>query len=171
MLDTGAVAPGPSAMADFLGTSEHVLDDKGRLILPGRILDALPKNDWKFHLTAGLDRCLLLHDANGFRELVERLGRAVAGSRAHRTLCRRFLGHSEEVVPDGSRRIRIPEPLLKYAGLAASQTLVLMGTGRVAEIWSPANLGEALAEVTPDEEQLFASLVGPATPSLPTSSS
>lgn len=158
-------------MVDFLGSSEHVLDDKGRLILPARILDALPKNEWKFHLTAGLDRCLLLHDSKGFQELVERIGRAVPGSRAHRTLCRRFLGHSEEVAPDGNRRIRIPEPLLKYAGLTASQPVVLMGTGRVSEIWAPGNLGEALAEVTADEELLFASLVGPATPSLPTHSS
>jgi len=148
-------------MATFFGSSEHSLDDKGRLILPARILDALPKNEWKFHLTAGLDRCLLLHDSEGFEELVDRIGRAVPGSRAHRALCRRFLGHSEAVVPDGNRRIRIPEPLLRYAGLAASNPAVLIGTGRVLEIWSPANLGETLDEATPEEEALFASLIEP----------
>lgn len=149
-------------MATFFGSSEHGLDDKGRLILPARILDALPKNDWKFHLTAGLDRCLLLHDSKGFEELVDRIGRAVPGSRAHRALCRRFLGHSEAVVPDGNRRIRIPEPLLRYAGLAASNPAVLIGTGRVFEIWSPDNLGETLDQATPEEETLFASLIEPA---------
>ncbi len=153
-------------MVTFLGSSEHGLDDKGRLVLPGRILDEVPKAQWKFHLTAGLDRCLLLHDAEGFRELVDRIGRAVPGSRAHRAICRRFLGHSEAVEPDGNRRIRVPEPLLKYAGLAASQPVVLVGTGRVLEIWSPANLDTALADAKPDEETLFASLVGPA-PSAP----
>ena len=122
---------------------------------------------WKFHLTAGLDRCLLLHDSEGFRELVDRIGRAVPGSRAHRALCRRFLGHSEEVVPDGNRRIRIPEPVLKYAGLAASQPAVLVGTGRVTEIWAPHNLDTALAEASTEEETLFASLVGPTKPSTP----
>jgi division/cell wall cluster transcriptional repressor MraZ len=152
-------------MVTYFGSSEHGLDDKGRLILPSRILDEIPKSDWTFHLTAGLDRCLLLHDSKGFQELVDRIGRAVPGSRAHRALCRRFLGHSEAVVPDGNRRIRIPEPLLKYAGLAPSQSCVLVGLGRVLEIWHPDQLGTVLAEAAPDEETLFASLVGPTSPS------
>ncbi|MCR9248023.1 MAG: hypothetical protein NXI31_23575 [bacterium] len=154
-------------MATFFGSSEHNLDDKGRLVLPARILDALPKNDWKFHLTAGLDRCLLLHDSSGFQELVDRIGRAVPGSRAHRALCRRFLGHSEEVKPDGNRRIRIPEPLLRYAGLAASNPAVLIGTGRVFEIWAPNNLGETLDQASPEEEALFASLIEPTNAAVP----
>ncbi len=155
------------AMVTYFGSSEHGLDDKGRLVLPGRILDEIPKSHWKFHLTAGLDRCLLLHDAEGFRELVDRIGRAVPGSRAHRAICRRFLGHSEAVEPDGNRRIRIPEPLLKYAELGPSQAVALVGTGRVTEIWSPTKLVSSLAEASSDEELLFASLVGPAEPSTP----
>ncbi|HEB54535.1 MAG TPA: hypothetical protein ENI87_14885 [bacterium] len=157
-------------MATYSGSSEHGIDDKGRLTLPPRILDELPKSRWKFHLTAGLDRCLLLHDSEGFQELVDQIGRAVPGSRAHRALCRRFLGHSEAVVPDGNRRIRVPEPLLKYAGLAQSKPVVLVGTGRVVELWSPAVLDEALVEATPEEEQLFAELIDPAKPSAPAAS-
>ncbi|MFK7741914.1 MAG: division/cell wall cluster transcriptional repressor MraZ [Planctomycetota bacterium] len=151
-------------MATYSGSSEHGIDDKGRLTLPARILDELPKSLWKFHLTAGLDKCLLLHDSEGFEELVARIGRAVGGSRAHRALCRRFLGHSESVVPDGNRRIRVPEPLLKYAGLSQSKPVVLVGTGRVVELWSPSVLDDVLAEASPEEEQLFAELVGPAGP-------
>jgi DNA-binding transcriptional regulator/RsmH inhibitor MraZ len=30
-------------MATYYGSSEHGLDDKGRLILPSRILDEVPK--------------------------------------------------------------------------------------------------------------------------------
>jgi MraZ protein len=154
-------------MSTYFGSSEHGLDDKGRLVLPGRILDAVAKTHWKFRLTAGLDRCLLLHDAKGFEELVERIGTAVPGSRAHRALCRRFLGHSEAVEPDGNRRIRIPDPLLKYAGLAPSQPVVLVGTGRVTEIWSPQHLDTALVEASTEEETLFASLVSPVQPTMP----
>jgi DNA-binding transcriptional regulator/RsmH inhibitor MraZ len=43
--------------------------------------------------------------------------------------------------------------------------VVLVGTGRVTEIWAPANLETALAEATTDEESLFASLVSPDKPS------
>jgi len=57
--------------------------------------------------------------------------------------------------------------LLKYAGLAVSQPVTLVGTGRVVELWSPSVLDVALAEASPDEELLFSSLVSPATPSTP----
>jgi MraZ protein len=166
----GACSVLPGAMVTYFGSSEHGLDDKGRLVLPSRILDEVPKNQWRFHLTAGLDRCLLLHDAEGFQELVAQIGRAVPGSRGHRNLCRRFLGHSEAVVPDGNRRIRVPDALMKYAGLAPSQPVVLLGTGRVTEVWSPQHLDAALAEASTEEESLFASLVGPAKPSAPSCS-
>jgi MraZ protein len=151
-------------MAHF-GSTEHTLDDKGRLVLPQRLLDGIPKLEWKFHITLGLDRCLLLHDQQGFAELSARLGGSLAGSRPHRNLCRRFLGHAELVEPDGNRRIRIPDPLLKYAGLAAGQAVVMVGSGRVAEIWAGATLDTALVEATAEEEALFASLMSPAQPS------
>ena len=46
-------------MATYYGSSEHGIDDKGRLTLPARILDEVPKAQWKFHLTAGLDLSLI----------------------------------------------------------------------------------------------------------------
>jgi len=151
----------------YFGTTEHTLDEKGRLILPGHILDLVPKAEWRFFLSAGLDRCLLLHDLHGWNGLVQRLGQGVGATRAHRALLRRFLGHSAEVVPDNARRIRIPDPLLKYAGLAASQSLSLVGAGRVLELWSSTNLDKSLSEAGADEEALFASLVGNIKPSAP----
>ena len=154
-------------VSTYTGTSEHGLDDKGRLTLPSRILDQVAKVDWKFFITASLDPCLLLHDQLGWQELVSKIGRGVPGSRAHRNLCRRFLGNSEEVVPDNTRRIRIPEPLLAYAGLQPSQPVVLLGMGRVLEIWSPDRLGKTLGEVEPGEEALFAQLIESNTPSTP----
>ena len=154
-------------MVTYSGTSEHGLDDKGRLTLPSRVLDQVARAEWQFYLTASLDPCLLLHDRQGWQELVARLGKGVPGSRAHRNLCRRFLGNSEEVVPDSTRRIRIPDPLLAYAGLKPSAPIVLLGMGRVIEIWSPERLGNVLGEAGADEEALFTSLVEPNTPSAP----
>ena len=151
----------------YSGTSEHGLDDKGRLTLPGRILDQVAKTQWKFYLTASLDPCLLMHDQPGWEELAAKIGGGVPGSRAHRNLCRRFLGNSEEVTPDSTRRVRIPETLMKYAGLEPSQPVVLLGMGRVVEIWSPKRLGEVLDVASSEEEALFATLVDPRTPSAP----
>jgi MraZ protein len=154
-------------MVSFFGSSEHGLDDKGRLVLPGRILDQVAKAEWRFFLSASLDRCLLLHDPLGWQELVARLNQGGLGGSTLRNLRRRFLGHSEEVVPDATRRIRISDTLLNYAGLAASGPVVLVGTGRVIELWSPAKLGSQLDAASPEEEALFASLVGSNTTSSP----
>ena len=33
-------------MATYYGSSEHGMDDKGRLTLPARILDEIPKSQW-----------------------------------------------------------------------------------------------------------------------------
>jgi MraZ protein len=154
-------------MVDYFGSTEHGLDDKGRITLPARILDLVPKADWKFYLCAGLDRCVLMYDQSGWKELLAKLAGGVPGGRAHRNLLRRFLGHAEEVVPDNTRRVRIPEPLLNYAGLAPSKPAVLLGTGRILEIWSPDQLGSTLADASPEEETLFAQLVGSTTPSAP----
>lgn len=154
-------------VSTYTGTSEHGLDDKGRLTLPPRILDQVAKAEWKFFLSASLDPCLLLHDQTGWLDLKNKIGVGVPGSRAHRNLCRRFLGNSEEVVPDSTRRIRIPETLMKYAGLEPSQPIVLLGMGRVVELWSPKRLGEVLDVASPEEEALFTTLVDPRTPSTP----
>jgi division/cell wall cluster transcriptional repressor MraZ len=151
----------------FSGTSEHGLDDKGRLTLPQRILDQVARADWRFFLTVSMDKCLLLHDAQGWNELVAKIGTGVHGSQAHRNLSRRFLGSAEEVVPDTARRIRIPEPLLEYAGLAPSMPVRLLGMGNVLEVWSPALLGGVLSVPTAAEESLFASLMDQRTPSTP----
>ena len=151
----------------FTGTSEHGLDDKGRLTLPSRILDQVAKADWRFYLTVSMDECLLLHDAQGWNELVAKIGTGVHGSQAHRNLSRRFLGSAEEVVPDTARRIRIPDPLLEYAGIQSSGPVRLLGMGNVLEIWSPAKLGKVLTKPTTEEEQLFSSLIDPRTSSTP----
>lgn len=151
----------------FTGTSEHGLDDKGRLTLPSRILDQVARADWRFYLTVSMDECLLLHDAQGWNQLVAKIGTGVHGSQAHRNLSRRFLGSAEEVVPDTARRIRIPEPLLEYAGLGLSEPVRLLGMGNVLEIWNPGRLGKVLLKPTPEEEQLFSSLIDSKTSSAP----
>ena len=152
----------------FTGASDHGLDDKGRLTLPSRLLESIAQKDWRFFLTVSMDKCLLLHDVRSWQALVDRIGAGVHGSAAHRNLARRFLGSAEEVTPDAARRIRIPEPLLDYAGLAPSQPVRLLGMGNVCEIWAPSALGGVLNAPTPEEEQLFSSLIDPRTPSAPT---
>ncbi len=63
-----------------------------------------------------------------------------------------FLGHAEVVSPDRSNRILIPEPLREYAGIGESQEVVVVGTGRAVEIWSPKLWQSVLSEAVSDDE-------------------
>ena len=138
-------------MATYLGTSTHTLDDKSRLIVPKRFLEEVAPKDAQFTLTAGYERCLLLLDRQGWAEITADMGRNILCSRGERARRRVFLGHAEVVSPDRSSRILIPEPLRRYAGILESPEVVLVGTGKAVEIWSPARWHSVLSEVGDDE--------------------
>ncbi len=149
-------------MVQFLGSSKHRLDDKGRLILPSRVLDLLPKAEHEFVLTAGFEPCLLLMDMKAWGTLVSKFGDQVLVRKAERSLRRRFLGMAEIVKPDGSKRVRVPEALRTYAGIDAESEVVLLGSGSTVEIWSPTALNKAFepsASTEDEEAALFANEV------------
>lgn len=139
-------------MITFLGISTHTLDDKGRLILPKRILDEVAPKDRDFTLTAGPEGCLLLMDAACWREVAENAGGGVLGSKKQRAMRRIFLAHADRVRPDGSKRISIAEGLRQYAGLDQAKSVVLAGTGQTLEIWAKERWDAALSEALNDYE-------------------
>ena len=139
-------------MPTFLGTSKHTLDEKSRLIVPKRIMDQIPPKEAQFRLTAGYEHCLLLLDLHGWDEVSADMGQRVLCSRRDRVMRRIFLGHAEEVSPDRSSRILIPEPLRHWAGIGESQEVFVVGTGRAVEIWSPERWQSVLSEAISNDE-------------------
>lgn len=139
-------------MPTYLGTSKHTLDDKSRLIVPKRFLEEVAPKDAQFTLTAGYERCLLLLDRQGWAEITADVSRNILCSRGERAMRRVFLGHAEVVSPDRSSRILIPEPLRQYAGMLESPEVVLVGTGKAVEIWSPARWLSVLSEAGSNDE-------------------
>lgn len=147
-------------MATFLGRSNHTLDDKGRLILPKRILDEVAPTDRRFTLTAGPEGCLMLLDSAAWRHVAEAMGAEVLGSKEQRAMRRIFLGHAEQVKPDRSNRISIAEGLREYADLSEKSEAVLVGTGESFEIWSKSRWDAALADAVSSYEFSDNDLVG-----------
>jgi MraZ protein len=154
-------------MATFLGRSNHTLDDKGRLILPKRILDQVAPIDREFTLTAGPEGCLILLDAAAWRAVASAAGVGVLGSKQQRAMRRIFLGHAEQVKPDRSNRISIAEGLRDYADLSEKSEAVLVGTGESFEIWSKSRWDAALADAVSSYEFSDNDLVGSAAASQP----
>jgi MraZ protein len=115
----------------FVGTYEHGLDEKGRMVLPAKIRAQLGETG----LLGKLDGCLGLWTVDGFFETADRLraeiesgtGRVTAGA------LRQFTADAHEVTPDQQGRIVIPARLRAFADLGSE--VVVTGRMERAEIW------------------------------------
>ena len=154
-------------MPTYLGRSNHTLDDKGRLILPKRIVDELAPKDLEFTLTAAPDGNLLLLDKKAWTIVMAKTSGDVLGNKAQRSMRRIFLGHAETVRPDKSNRISIVEGLREFAGFGDSKAVVLVGTGQTFEIWAKGRWDSALAEAISNYEFSDNDLVGSTASSQP----
>lgn len=122
------------AMIDefVLGTYDHTLDTKGRLILPALYRDRFAAG---VHLTTGPENTVEVWDAAEFRVAVRAAMDLPRGSELAR---RRLRAITSAVVstPDSQGRVLIPQRLRAAAGL--DRELTLVGAGDHFEIWDRA---------------------------------
>jgi MraZ protein len=121
--------------AQFIGTYEHGLDDKGRMVLPAKIRSQLGESG----VIAKLDGCLGLWTHQGFLDVAMVFEDAVEDAETDEEreealdAMRLFVGDAVEVTPDQQGRIVINSTLRDYAGLGSE--VVIKGLIRRAEIW------------------------------------
>ena len=121
--------------AHFIGTHEHGLDDKGRMVLPAKIRAQLGESG----VIAKLDGCLGLWTHDGFLEVATVLEDSVEDATTDDEreeafdALRQFVGDAVEITPDQQGRIVINSTLRDYAGLGSD--VVIKGLIRRAEIW------------------------------------
>jgi MraZ protein len=124
--------------AQFIGTHEHGLDDKGRMVLPAKIRAQLGESG----VIAKLDGCLGLWTHEGFLEVATVFEDAVEDAETDEDreealdAMRQFVGDAVEITPDQQGRIVINSTLREYAGLGSD--VVIKGLIRRAEIWDRA---------------------------------
>ena len=102
----------------FMGTYEHGLDAKGRVIIPAKLREDLGES---FVVTLGLDGCLFAYPMNEWEGFIEKLKR-------------HFLANAAPCELDKQGRALIPAKLREYAGLA--KETVFVGVLSKIEIWS-----------------------------------
>ena len=121
-------------MALFRKSQNRSLDPKGRLMLPVEyreaILSCTPEGT--FVITGFYGR-LVAYILSDWEKNVEQLSRVKNPSMKLSRFMSKVLGLAEEVTPDAQGRVRIPQPLMREAGLA--KDVVLVGMGRKFEIW------------------------------------
>ena len=113
----------------FVGTFDHSLDEKGRLVLPSIFRGRLAEGG----VVTKLDGCLGVWTASDFQQVAQTmLGRVRSGD-ASREVVRSFAADAHHATPDGSGRIVLPARLRDFAGLAGE--VVVNGALDHIEIW------------------------------------
>lgn len=116
----------------FVGTFEHSLDDKGRVVLPSAFRARLADKGF----LSQLDVCLGLWTDEGFEAVARRLTEQIREGRAPQEAKRAFAANAHEVRPDSQGRITIPQRLRDFAHLERD-VVVIGGFDRI-EIWDAA---------------------------------
>jgi len=116
------------------GTYTRTLDDKQRLAVPKRLREQLSEGKLSHvYLAPGTETSLALYAPEAFERLASRLAERTTNRVEFRNYLRLFYGQAEEVPLDSQGRIRIPERLVKLAGLVGD--VVLLGVHDHVELW------------------------------------
>ena len=113
----------------FVGTFEHSLDDKGRVVLPATFRDQITQKGF----LSQWDRCLGLWTEEGFEDVARRLTEKIRDGLAPQEALRAFAANAHEVRPDSQGRITIPQRLREFAGL--DRDAVVIGAIDRVELW------------------------------------
>lgn len=114
----------------FMGTYEHGLDAKGRVIIPAKLRDELGES---FVVTLGLDGCLFAYPMKEWESFIEKLS-GLPGTKDARTLQRAFMSNAAPCEVDKQGRALIPAKLRNAVGL--EKDIVFVGVLSKIEIWS-----------------------------------
>jgi MraZ protein len=118
----------------FMGTYEHGMDAKGRVIIPAKLRDDLGE---AFVVTFGLDGCLYAYPMDEWEKFIEKL-KELPGTKEARKLQRYFLANAAACEMDKQGRALLPAKLREYAGLV--KDTVFVGVLSKIEIWSKERL-------------------------------
>lgn len=113
----------------FVGTFEHSLDGKGRVVLPAAFRNQIAERGF----LSQYEGCLGVWTAEGFADMAARLTDKVRGQEASNQAIRAFSSSATEVVPDSQGRIFIPQRLRERANL--DREVVIIGALQHIEIW------------------------------------
>ncbi|MGI9951154.1 division/cell wall cluster transcriptional repressor MraZ [Moorellaceae bacterium AZ2] len=138
----------------FIGEYHHVIDDKGRVIMPARFREELGE---RFIVTRGLDNCLFVYPLKGWEEMEQKL-KSLPFTRADvRAFVRFFFSGATECELDRQGRILVPGNLREYARL--EKEVVIAGVSSRVEIWSRELWEQYLAETAAEYEALAEKMV------------
>ncbi len=119
----------------FYGEHPTSVDDKGRVVIPARMREAvrIVEGAVGFMLTLGDDDCIVIHTPNRWRQLEARVNSAQGNAERARRRRHLLFSMAAEGDCDHQGRMRIPQNLLNAAGI--SREAVVVGVSTQMELW------------------------------------
>ena len=113
----------------FMGEYHHNIDEKGRIVLPGKFRE----DRTKIVVTRGLEKCLYLYPLKEWEKVVNKLNTLPFTKSDARAVMRSFFAGASVCEFDKMGRINITSPLVSYANL--TKECVVIGVNDRIEIW------------------------------------
>lgn len=114
----------------FSGEYEHIVDEKGRLIIPARFRADLAEGSF---ITRGMDGCLFLFPPHAWKVLSEKVAKLPLSETSAR-LFSRMIFSGIECKLDKQGRVLLPPSLREHADI--EDEVVVIGVNSRLEIWS-----------------------------------
>ncbi len=118
----------------FRGVSSHILDDKGRIVIPARFRDTIRANGDEAVMITCMDQSLFAYPLLEWGKIEKNVLSAVGQNNVMRRFRRVFVGGACECGFDKQSRVLIPPSLREYAQL--EKNIVMVGLGTYFEIWA-----------------------------------
>ena len=129
------------------GESKNALDEKGRLLIPSRLRNAIGSN--MLIITKGIDACLWLFPPEEWKRISEDLmGSTSLFDPKARLIRRKIVAPAQEVEIDKAGRINISPNLREAAGL--KKECVILAIENYIEIWDETVYRSYLEETDAD---------------------
>ncbi len=152
-------------MTRFAGEFNVKIDAKGRIRLPGKLLQQLePFRTDGFMMNRGSERCVVMYLMQDWDRIVagfERLNRFV---KQNREFVRYFHRGCTEIELDSADRLLLPKHLVGYAQMD-KEVVILAYLDRI-EFWSQEVYNEEMADEPQDFSEWASEVMGNSTPDM-----
>jgi MraZ protein len=139
----------------FLGEYQHLVDQKGRVILPAKFREDLADG---LVVTKGLEECLFVYTPAEWAKQEGKIAETPLTGQDSRAFQRTFFSGAAKAVPDKQGRVLIPQNLRDYASL--TKDVVIIGVGGRAEIWDKSKWNKYSAEAEAGYSDIAERLTG-----------
>jgi len=139
----------------FIGSYEHRLDEKGRLVLPAPFREPMEAG---MVASAGIGHCVSIYSRERWSSILTKVQNLPFPKGKTRDFLRVLLATAQELELDRSGRILIGAPLRQHGGIL--QDVVVLGAGDHLEVWDAASWKEYSQKVLDDFAEIAEEVEG-----------